>query len=660
MESRTLPNTTEEMTAKLPALELISKLGYTFIPPAQCTAMRGSTAQVVLEPILQQYLESISYKFKDKKRKLQPESIRRIISEVTQTNVTEGLVSTNEKLFNLYAYGITISETHSDGKANPTIQLINWKEWHYNELHFTEEMNIENSRGTSSRQPDIVCFVNGLPWVVIEAKRPAASKKAKITLNEGIRQNIRNQGANEIPHLFIHSQLLISIDGHDARYGTCGTSKKFWSRWREEQPKENESDSHFLFTPDQLQEIKNRRLASTQMDAIFDHRPVAKRQQFEQLLAAGERVVTEQDKTLIGLLSPKRLFEFVHLFTVFDSKKGKIVARYQQYFGIKRILERVQQKDAKGAREGGIVWHTTGSGKSLTMVLLTKALIWLEELKQCRIFLITDRVDLEGQLSDTFLDSGAYTELQKRNAIATSGKQLAEKISHGNERIVFSLIDKFRTAVESKQCFNPSENLIVLVDEAHRGHGGENSIRMMQAMPNAAFIGFTGTPLLKNNTTERKFGPIIHSYTMQQATRDKTVSPLLYEQRMPELCIESDAIDDWFARFTEQLTTKQKSDLKRKFAKRGQLYETEGRLELIAHDISDHFGNFKANGLRGQLACSSKSMAIRYKQALDEIGKVTSAIVMSPPERLEGEEEVDQESKDLVAKMVERECWLPR
>ncbi|RWX52892.1 type I restriction endonuclease subunit R [Photobacterium chitinilyticum] len=652
MESRTLPDTKEEMTAKLPALELISKLGYTFIPPAQCTAMRGSTAQVVLEPKLQAYLESVTYLFKGKGRKLQPESIRRIISEVTLTTLTDGLISTNEKLFNLYAYGISITETHSDGKANPTIQLVNWKEWHQNELHFTEEMNIENSRGTGSRQPDIVCFVNGLPWVVIEAKRPAANKKTKITLDEGIRQNIRNQGTNEIPHLFIHSQLLISIDGHDARYGTCGTSKKFWSRWREELPKEKEDNtsSAFLFTPEQLQEIKNRRLMSKQMDAIFDHRPAEKRYQFEQLLAAGDRVVTEQDKTLIGLLTPKRLIEFVHLFTVFDSTKGKIVARYQQYFGIKRILERVQQKDAKGAREGGIIWHTTGSGKSLTMVLLTKALIWLEELKQCRIFLITDRVDLEGQLSDTFLDSGAYTELQKRNAIATSGKQLAKKITSGNERIVFSLIDKFRTAVDSKKCFNPSENIIVLVDEAHRGHGGENSIRMMQAMPNAAFIGFTGTPLLKKNSTERKFGPIIHSYTMQQATKDETVSPLLYEQRKPELCIESDAIDEWFARFTEQLSTKQKSDLKRKFAKRGQLYETEGRLELIAHDISDHFGNFKAKGLRGQLACSSKSMAIRYKQALDKIGKVTSAIVMSPPERLEGEEEVDQESKDLVTK----------
>ncbi len=650
MESRTLPKTTEEITAKLPALELISKLGYTFIPPVQCTALRGSTSQVVLVPKLQTYLESVTYLFKGKTRKLQPETIRSIISEVTISTLTEGLVSTNENLFNLYAYGITVTEKHSEGKATKTIPLVNWKEWYKNELHFTEEMNIENSRGTGSRQPDIVCFVNGLPWVVIEAKRPAAKKVNKPTLDEGIRQNIRNQGTNEIPHLFIHSQLLLSIDGYDARYGSCGTSKKFWSRWREEQPKENEEQNapEFIFTPEQFNEIKNRRLTSVQMDAIFNHRPAEKRQQFEQQLASGERVVTEQDKTLIGLLTPKRLLEFVHLFTVFDSKKGKIVARYQQYFGIKRILEQVQQKDDKGAREGGIIWHTTGSGKSLTMVLLTKALIWLEELKQCRIFLITDRVDLEGQLSDTFLDSGAYTELQKRNAIATSGKELAKKITSGNERIVFSLINKFKTAVESKKCFNPSENIIVLVDEAHRGHGGENSIQMMQAMPNAAFIGFTGTPLLKKNVTERKFGPIIHSYTMQQATKDETVSPLLYEQRKPELCIESDAIDQWFARFTEQLSTKQKSDLKRKFAKRGQLYETEGRLELIAHDISDHFGNFKVKGLRGQLACSSKSMAIRYKKALDKIGKVTSAVVMSPPERLEGEEEVDQESKDLV------------
>lgn len=204
------------------------------------------------------------------------------------------------------------------------------------------------------------------------------------------------------------------------------------------------------------------------------------------------------------------------------------------------------------------------------------------------------------------------------------------------------------SATKQKECFNDSPNIIVLVDEGHRSQNGENNIRMQQTLPKAAFIAFTGTPLLKDDKTENKFGKIIHSYTMQQAVEDKTVTPLLYEERIPELNVNDDAIDAWFDRITSKLTDEQKTDLKKKFAQKGQIYQTEGRIELIAHDISDHFQNFKQQGLKGQLACDSKASAIRYKNALDKIGKVTSVVAMSPPDTREGHEAVDQESKDIV------------
>ncbi|HQR95282.1 MAG TPA: type I restriction endonuclease subunit R, partial [Thiotrichales bacterium] len=223
-----------------------------------------------------------------------------------------------------------------------------------------------------------------------------------------------------------------------------------------------------------------------------------------------------------------------------------------------------------------------------------------------------------------------------------------EQIGKGNERIIFSIINKFGTAIGLPECYNDSPDMIVLVDEGHRSQNGENNIRMQQALPKAAFVAFTGTPLLKDDKTENKFGQIIHSYTMQQAVADGTVTPLLYEERIPELNTNDAAIDAWFDRISSPLNDKQKSDLKKKFAQKGQVYQAEGRIELIAYDISDHFLNFKALGLKGQLACDSKASAIRYKQLLDKIGKVTSVVAMSPPDTREGHDDIDTESSDLV------------
>ncbi|NHX27417.1 DEAD/DEAH box helicase family protein, partial [Escherichia coli] len=257
-------------------------------------------------------------------------------------------------------------------------------------------------------------------------------------------------------------------------------------------------------------------------------------------LWSGHNLPTEQDKLIISLLRHDRLLEFIRYFILFDKKVGKIAARYQQAFGIKALLERITQKRADGGREGGVVWHTTGSGKSFTMVFLTKALLLHEQLKRCRIVVVTDRIDLERQLSKTFMSGGAFgseigTKKDGEKAKAQSGRDLAKRIGQGKERIIFSIIDKFYGASKFPECKNTSSDLIVLVDEGHRSHGGENHERMKQALPNAAYVAFTGTPLLTKDKTTSKFGPIIHAYTMQRAVEDGTVTPLLYEERKPVL-----------------------------------------------------------------------------------------------------------------------------
>jgi type I restriction enzyme R subunit len=642
-------NFQEEFSSKIPALTLLTNLGYHFIPPRECEALRGNTSfttkstadnksthQVVLMPVMREFLTKQTFPFAGKQHKLTDAAIDKVMHELNPA-MNLGLKAANEKLYNAMIYGVSVTEFVDGKKASPTIQLIDWNNIDNNQFHFTEELVVQNAEGTGNRIPDIVCFVNGLPLVVIEAKRPDSNKEGKSTNAEAISQQIRNQGQQEIPHLFAYSQLLLSVNGHEGLYATCGTPEKFWAKWKEE-----------LIPEAEFVRLKNRNLNDKQINSLFNHRPAYAKDDYLSLIAAGDLTVTDQDRLIISLLRPDRLLEMTRLFTLFDKKAGKIVARYQQVFGIKALVDRINTFDASGAREGGVIWHTTGSGKSFTMVFLSKALVWLEELSQVRVIIVTDRVDLEDQLSRTFASGGVLTDRDKKDAMATSGKRLAEQIGKGNERVIFSIINKFGSAIKQKECFNDSPNIIVLVDEGHRSQNGENNIRMQQTLPKAAFIAFTGTPLLKDDKTENKFGKIIHSYTMQQAVEDKTVTPLLYEERIPELNVNDKAIDAWFERSTSKLSEKQRTDLKKKFSQKGQIYQAEGRIDLIAYDISDHFQNFKQQGLKGQLACDSKASAIRYKNALDKVGSVTSVVAMSPPDTREGHDVVDQDSKDIV------------
>jgi type I restriction enzyme, R subunit len=639
------PKFQEEYSAKLPALTLLANLGWSFLSPEQALLARGGRQdEVVLRDILRNELKKRRFLVAGKECALSYKALDNLIAEVCSPALNEGLLSANEKLYNHMLYGISVTEFVDGKKVSPTIALIDWQNPDNNSFVFTEEFSVTRSGGVESRRPDIVCFVNGMPLVVIEAKRPdsyaGSGTKKGPTIDEGISQSLRNQRHDEIPQLFSYSQLLLSVNGNEGRYGTCGTPQKFWAAWREED-----------ITDAQMYALKNTRLSDDTVKALFNHRPAADLSWYQQLLAGGELAVTGQDQLLISLLGKARLLQMIRYFTLFDKKAGKIVARYQQVFGIKRLIERINSKNAAGGREGGVIWHTTGSGKSFTMVFLSKTLILHDSLKQCRLLVVTDRVDLEAQLSKTFATGGELAgKKDVAAAMATSGKRLAEQIGKGTERIMFSLIQKFNSATKLPECFNNSADFIVLIDEGHRSQGGENHIRMKQALPKAAFVAFTGTPLLKDDKTTNKFGPIVHAYTMQRAVEDQTVTPLLYEERIPDLEVNERAIDSWFERITEGLSDEQKADLKRKFAKKGQVYGADDRIRLIALDIANHFVKNIEDGLKGQLACDSKASAIKYKKYLDEAGLFESAVVMSSPDTREGNTSVDESSMPEVSK----------
>jgi type I restriction enzyme R subunit len=631
------PDTAEIYSSHLPALATLAAMGWDYMPPAECLAARAGNSGVLLLPVLIEELRRRTFDYKGKTYPLSTNAIDQIVRDLSSPALNEGLLTANERLYNALTLGVTVTE-FVDGKRHAvTVPIIDWRRPLANRFMVTEEMEILAIDGVHTRRPDIVGFVNGVPLLVIEAKRPDSGNPNGSMVDEGVSQMIRNQGQEEIPHLFAYAQLLLSIGMTDGRYGATRTPKKFWARWREEVLDE----AHF-------KRIKNQALETDPREALLRGRLSDVTNHFVSLWSE-EQAVTGQDRLLISLCAPERLLDFIHGFVFFDRKAGKIAARHQQYFGIKALLDRVRVLRPDGGREGGVIWHTTGSGKSFTMVLLCKALLLDEGLKACRVVVVTDRKDLEKQLAGNFLTAGAFgSDLADKDGVrakASSGRNLARRIGRGTERIIFTIINKFASASKLPECHNESADMIVLVDEGHRSQGGENHERMRKALPNAAYVAFTGTPLLKDDKTAGKFGRIIHAYTMRDAVGDGAVTPLLYEERRPVLDINEAAIDNWFEKITLSLSDQQRSDLKAKYGKKGPVYGSGNRIDLIAWDIAVHFkSNFKDLdlGLKGQVATDSKLSAIRYKKALDATGLVTSAIVISPPDTREGHEEVDE------------------
>ena len=639
------PRTDEESQAKIPALALLQKLGWTYLPPNACLGKRGSQRAALMESVLCDWLAGHRFAYRGDSYPLSSGGIAQIIKAITDTGLNQGLIPANERVYKHLAFGVTVTEFMPDGhRHSVTVPLIDFADPARNRQHVTEELTVEREGARGTYRPDIALYVNGIPLAIIEAKRPVGSNPDKDMVKEGISHHLRNQKLDGIPALYAYAQLLLAISGQDGKYATTATPAKHWGLWREEE-----------IGGQEIARLVNERLSPHQHAALFADRPVYARQYFEGLWSK-PNLPTGQDELIIGLLNPARLLNFIRYFLIFDEKKGKIAARYQQVYGVKAMLDRIGKRNRDGGREGGVIWHTTGSGKSYTMVFLLKALLTDDELARCRILIVTDRTDLERQLSKTFITGGAFgsaaaTKKESEKAKAESGRDLAERIGSGTERIMFTLLQKFNSATKLPECRNESPDMIVLVDEGHRGHGGEAHERMRKALPNAAFVAFTGTPLLKEDKTRNKFGPILHAYTMQRAVEDGAVTPLLYEERKPVLDINEKAVDAWFEKRTLGLSDKQKADLKRKFSTRGTIYGADQRIDLIALDIAEDFSrNWAGLGLKAQLATDSKLSAIRYKEALDATELVTSAVVISPPDTREGHTDTDERKTPEVQK----------
>ena len=410
------------------------------------------------------------------------------------------------------------------GKVTDSVYLINWQEPEKNDFAIAEEVTL---RGNRERRPDIVLYVNGIAIGVLELKN------SRVTIGDGIRQSLSNQRPEFNEWFFSTVQFIFAgNDSEGLRYGAIGTPEKYFLKWKEDE----EDNSRFKL-----------------------------------------------DKYLLKMCNKDRLIELMHDFVLFDGGIKKL-PRVHQYFGIKAAQKHVRQ------HRGGIIWHTQGSGKSIVMVMLAKWI--LENNPNARVAIVTDRDELDKQIEGIFINAG---EAIKRT---TSGRELMSQLGQAKPRLICSLVHKFgRKGADDFDAFirdlesQPSKTVgevFVFVDECHRTQSGKLNRAMKAIMPNAVFIGFTGTPLLKKDkqTSLEVFGGYIHTYKFCEAVEDNVVLDLVYEARDIDQRLGSgERIDAWFEAKTRGLNDWQKDELKKHWGTMQKVLSSRSRMERVVSDI---------------------------------------------------------------------------
>jgi type I restriction enzyme, R subunit len=625
----------EEISSQIPAAQVLITLGWQYLRPDAALALRGGrTKNVVLTGVLEPWLRAQNrIQFKGREHAFSDANMQEAVERLTHEPL-RSLLITNERICEPLTLGTSLRQTIDGDHKSFSLRYIDWEHPERNVYHLSEEFVVECQGSHATRRPDLVLFVNGIPLVVIECKRPDLDAQGAQATSEAVSQMLRNQQEGEIPALFVFSQVLLALSSNHALYATTATPKKFWSLWREEALDEAA-----------LQALINQPLPAATQDALYgwrDH-PAALRRHFATL---GERLPTEQDRLLVSLLRPARLLELIYQFIVFDGGIKKI-ARYQQYFAIKATINRVAHLNAQGSRTGGVIWHTTGSGKSLTMVMLAKALALHPGIRNPRVVLVTDRVDLDTQIYKTFQACG------KSVVQAQDGGHLLRLVSGALKRgesradVITTVINKF-DQVARRKAKDRDANLFILVDESHRSQYGTLNAKMQQVFPQACFIGFTGTPLTRSEkSTARTFGDFIHKYPMRQAVADQAVVPLLYEGRVVEQDVDKAQLERWFERTTRHLSDEQRADIKRRMSSSERISATDQRIREIAYNIALHYEqNWRGSGFKAQLATASKRSGLKYLRSLRDEG-ISADLVISPPDTREGHQNIDEEAPEV-------------
>jgi len=511
------------------------------------------------------------------------------------------LMEANQEATKLLVEGVTVEGLPgwNQGRGQK-LHFIDWEHPERNTFTAVNQFKVDCPGGLSkgSIRPDLTLFINGIPVVVVECKSPTISEPLASAIDQLRRYHNARKEAGEVDEgegaerLFCTNQFLVATSYDEARVGTIGAEAVHYLEWKDTAP---------VPLADVLTELNKPTLSS-------------------------------QNKLIAGMLRPAHLLDIIRHFTIYqqvNSRTVKVVCRYQQFRAVQYAVERLRtgktrKQDGEHDRRGGIVWHTQGSGKSLTMVFLVRKMRSVAELRKFKTVIVTDRKDLQKQLSET---AGLIGETVK---VGKSIRDVKKLLAKKGPEVVFATIQKYVDRgleelgpdddLRDIGLLNDDEAVLVMVDEAHRSHGSALHAALLQALPNCARIGFTGTPIIMGDKkrTHDIFGEFIDRYTLKESEADGATVPILYEGRYAKGAVSNaSGLDDELAEMFPEMTAEEREALKRKHGTLYAILEAEEVIADKAGDVLRHYvENILPNGLKAQLVAISRRAAVRYQAAL--------------------------------------------
>ncbi|PEB82850.1 DEAD/DEAH box helicase [Bacillus cereus] len=577
-------------------IEQLKELDYEYLHGPSLDSERESRGEIVLKGRLSKAILRLNSWLSDT-------NLAKVMRSITHIESTS-LMEANQKFHEMIVNMVSVQQDLGKGKKNQTVKLIDFERPENNDLLVVDQFTISNAQG--SIRPDLIIFINGLPLVIVECKSPMLPPDEQI--GEGVRQLHRYQKTHE--QLFYYNQFMIVTSNDRAKVGMIGAKVQHYGEWKDPYPK---TVAELGVSP------------------------------------------TPQDILTAGMLTKGNLLDLIRNFIVYEPVEGRTIkklARYQQFRAVNKAIDRILRAEDKTQR-GGVVWHTQGSGKSLTMVYLAVKLRRIKELKNPTIVVVTDRKDLDDQITNTFRRCG-FPNPQQAESVA----QLRQLLQQGTGSTIMTLVQKFQEDAETKEfkSLSTAENIFVMIDESHRSQYGGLATTMKNAMPNACYLAFTGTPIDKEDkSTKRTFGPYIDKYTIEQAVEDGATVPIFYEARMANLHVQGDSLDELFERQFREYSEEDRERIKKKYATEQAIISSQKRIKRIVLDIIEHYEtHIQPNGFKAQIVAISREAAVMYKEMLDELSNYESKVIMSAghndKEHLQTHHLSKDEEKDVITR----------
>jgi type I restriction enzyme R subunit len=565
---------------ELPAIEQLQSLGWEYVKGEDLSpdksSERTSLKEVVLENRLSANIKRINPWISD-------QNLHKVVKDLTKSQYTN-LIEANQAIWTNINECVSVMQDLGKGNKGQTVHIIDFESPENNEFLCTNQFKVSGIN--QNIIPDIILFVNGLPLAVIECKSPYITNPMESGIDQLLRYANRRTPENDegAEKLFHYNQMMVSTHRDKARVGTITSRMEHYLEWKDPYP----------LTVDQV--------------------------------GAAE---ASQDVLIAGLFTKANFLDILQNFTVFEPVDGRIIKkipRYQQFRAVHKTIERIKsgktQKD-----KSGVIWHTQGSGKSLTMVFLTIKMRRDPDLRDYKLVFITDRTQLDEQLTTTFRNAQGATVRH-----ADSVKSLKEMLASDSSDIITAMVQKFQEKADDFvfPLLNASDKIIVLADEAHRTQYGTLGAAINSALPNAPRIAFTGTPLIKSGKTTNSFGTYIDKYTIEQAVQDGATIQILYEGREAAVKVTGDSLDSLFEEYFSDHTEEEKAKIKQKYAIERAILEAPQRIRRVCIDILKHYKeHIQPNGFKAMIVTSSRNAAILYKEQMDELGSPESAVIIS-------------------------------